>query len=192
MGNPSQIYRCPVCHGPLERHEKAYACGNRHTFDIAREGYVNLLLAHQKGSKQPGDNKGMVESRSTFLAKGHYGPLADRIDELLRRLLPPHAKILDAGCGEGYFLSRLGSEQPEGQIASWGIDISKASIRLAARRNKETHFAVASTYDLPILSSCLDCVLRIFAPADPNELRRVLNPSGRLVTHVGEIPLGYP
>ena len=178
----AQIYKCPVCHEPLERHEKAYACGNRHTFDIAREGYVNLLLAHQKGSKQPGDSREMVDSRSSFLAKGHYGLLADRIGELLKRFLPPQVRILDAGCGEGYFLSRLRPEHPDGDATSWGIDISKASIRLAAKRHKRSHFAVASTYDLPILSSCLDCVLRIFAPADACELRRVLRPSGCLVT----------
>ena len=174
-----QIYRCPVCRESLERQEKAYACGNRHMFDIAKEGYVNLLLAHQKGSKLPGDSKAMAESRSAFLAKGHYDPLADRVDELLKRFLSPQAKILDAGCGEGYFLSRLRPEQP---IALWGIDISKASVRLAVKRHKGIQFAVASTYDLPILSSCLDGVLRIFAPADPSELRRVLKPSGCLVT----------
>jgi len=179
---PPQIYRCPVCREPLERHEKAYACGNRHTFDIAREGYVNLLLAHQKGSKQPGDSREMAASRAAFLARGHYGPLADRIDALLKRFLPPRARILDAGCGEGYFLSRLRPEQANGDVASWGIDISKASIKLAAKRDRGAQFAVASTYGLPVLSSSLDLVLQIFAPADTGELRRVLKPSGGLVT----------
>ena len=112
----STVYRCPVCHFALEKLEKQYICPNEHTFDIAREGYVNLLLAHQKRTKEPGDSKAMIESRRAFLNKGHYGILSERLNEIIVAQLSAahqgtHLNVLDAGCGEGYFMLILEKQE---------------------------------------------------------------------------------
>lgn len=182
------ILACSVCGAPLARADKTYRCANNHAFDIAREGYVNLLLAQQKKTSDPGDNKDMVASRSAFLDAGHYDPLSDalnqRIAALVERASDPPLQLLDAGCGEGFYLRRLAAHlQPistEHQL--WGIDISRGAVRAAARRDKKSQFAVASTYRLPVLDACLHAVCRIFAPGDRAELHRVLHPTGLLLT----------
>jgi len=110
-----QVYRCPVCHFVLEKLEKQYICPNKHTFDIAREGYVNLLLAHQKRTKEPGDSKAMIGSRRAFLNKGYYSTLSECLNEIIAAELLDTPKgtpinVLDAGCGEGYFVGQLNAK----------------------------------------------------------------------------------
>src|SRR6266545_8190332 len=98
------ILACPVCGEPLERVDRTFRCANGHTFDVAREGYVNLLLAQHRRSKDPGYSKDMIAGRRDFFDAGHYRPLADGIAELIATYLPPVADtvVIDAGCGEGY------------------------------------------------------------------------------------------
>ena len=69
------LFRCPLCSSPLEREESRWLCPNGHSFDRAAAGYVHLLPANQKHSKDPGDDKSMVAARSAFLEKGYYAPL---------------------------------------------------------------------------------------------------------------------
>jgi len=168
------ILSCPVCKASLNRKEKAWACSSNHSFDIARKGYVNLLLAHQKDSPDPGDTAAMVASRRTFLSSEHYKPLSDSLIDLVRQLEPK--TLLDAGCGEGHFLHSLRPITASSTVV--GIDISRYAINAAATRDKHSLFVVASTYDLPILSGSADCVLRIMAPGDDAEVHRVLKPNG--------------
>ena len=73
------ILRCPVCGQTLNQQEKTLVCGNRHSFDIARQGYVNLLPVTQKHSKHPGDTRDMVAARRAFLDRGYYAPIAQMI-----------------------------------------------------------------------------------------------------------------
>jgi len=99
----------------LEKLEKQYICPNKHTFDIAREGYVNLLLAHQKRTKEPGDSKAMIGSRRAFLNKGYYSTLSECLNEIIAAELLDTPKgtpinVLDAGCGEGYFVGQLNAK----------------------------------------------------------------------------------
>lgn len=176
------IYQCPVCASPLELHERQYRCINGHGFDLAREGYVNLLLAHQKRSKEAGDSKAMLQSRRSFLATGCYdilpGFLATRIAELMPE---QRIQLLDAGCGEGYytgFIKRLIGERIDG----WGTDIAKPGIVLAAKRYKDLQFFVASTFRLPLQDQTIDVAIRIYAPGDAREFARILSPAGLLIT----------
>ena len=90
------IYKCPVCDSELRKSEKQYVCCNNHNFDISRKGYVNLLLVNQKKTKQPGDNKEMVESRSRFLDKGYYSYFSDKLNEIVsQRLKGENLSILE-------------------------------------------------------------------------------------------------
>ena len=111
---------CPVCGAALEPQGTAWRCVQGHCFDVARQGYVNLLTVTQKHSRHPGDTREMVAARRAFLDAGWYAPIAGALADLVRRFCPAAASVLDAGCGEGYYLSQLGWI-PE----RWGIDISR-------------------------------------------------------------------
>lgn len=172
---------CPRCGERLVRAGNAFQCGAGHSYDVARAGYANLLLANQKASLAPGDTKAMALSRRAFLGKGYYEPLSDRIAALagVRESETAGTGVLDAGCGEGYYLHRLTHALPAGGD-SYGLDISKEAIKLGAARYKDSQFLVASIHQkLPFASSSLALVLNIFAPRNPAEFARVLRPGGR-------------
>lgn len=178
------VFACPVCAAPLPQAAGDYLCVNSHRFDIAREGYVNLLLAQHRRSKDPGYSKEMIAGRRDFFDDGHYAQLADSVAEHVQSVLPsgPDRVVLDAGCGEGYYLRRLrglllGVGMPD-QPVLCGLDISKHGIRIAARRDPEGLYAVAGTYRMPVLAGRIDVLLTHFSPVSAEDFRRVVKPSG--------------
>lgn len=165
---------CPVCGDRLVVKEKVARCSKGHAFDRAREGYFNLLLANQKGSNDPGDDRESVNARRNFLSAGHYGFLV----ETLRSSLPDHtyATILDVGCGEGHFLDQISP------AVGFGVDISRSGIRLAARDHKRYTWAVANiARQIPLANDSCDIILSILAPRNAEEFSRILRPDGVLV-----------
>ena len=179
---------CPVCQQPLRRQDRRFECDLGHNFDIAREGYVNLLLAHQRRSTQPGDGQDAVRGRRAFLAAGHFDRLSDQINEVASSELLSRSQtelhVLDSGCGEGLYLRRLGQRlscQPDHACTCWGVDISRPAVSLAARADRQARYAVASAFRLPVLPATVDVAYSVFAPSDAAELRRVLRPDGRLL-----------
>lgn len=178
-------YHCPICSFSLEQQSNSYRCPQGHQFDIAKEGYVNLLPVQQKKSKDPGDNQLMTQARRQFLSSGHYDALRDQVANQLATALPHSAKaILDLGCGEGFYsqgLQEVLSERNEAPDV-YGIDISKVAIRYAAKRYRQCRFSVSSSYHLPFADQSLDAIVRIYAPSEANELQRVLNRDGLLLT----------
>ena len=185
------ILQCPVCRNPLLNSADGYQCSNNHTFDAAREGYVNVLLAHKKNSKEPGDNKEMIRSRRRFLDLGLYDRISDGINEAVVGTLPEPGKerafnILDAGCGEGFYLKRLKAylaQRPGNPVPVeyYGVDISKFAVRQATQRDRTMNWFVASVFDLPFAQSSLDMVLNVFSPADFPEFSRVLKEARALL-----------
>ncbi len=178
------VFACPVCGQPLPRSGQVLRCVNGHAFDVAREGYVNLLLAQYRRSRDPGYRKEMIAGRRDFFDAGHYQPLADCIAELVDGYLPDRDQpvVLDAGCGEGYYLRRLrvriaDPERPARPLLC-GIDISRHGIRVAARRDPEGLYAVAGIYRMPILRSRVDVLLTHFSPVSAADFRRVVRPGG--------------
>ena len=165
---------CPVCGLPLETEKPAWHCPSGHSFDVARQGYVNLLTVDRKHSRQPGDSPAQVHARRAFLAEGHYGPLARRVGKLAAEAHP--AAVLDAGCGEGYYLTELGRVLPEAE--RWGVDISKEAVRMAAARDKGAHWLTATAAHLPFPDHSFDCLLSLFALTAEAEFHRVLRPGG--------------
>jgi 23S rRNA (guanine745-N1)-methyltransferase len=178
------MFACPVCWEPLQTGPSAYACMNNHLFDVAREGYVNLLLAQHRRSKDPGYSKEMIAGRRDFFDAGHYEQLADGIANRVLAHLPECGDpvVVDAGCGEGYYLRRLRTclrRQPERpEVALCGLDISKHGIRVAARRDPDSAYAVASTYRMPLRADLVDVLLTHFSPVSPDDFRRVVKPGG--------------
>ena len=182
-------YLCPICARPLSLQDKSLACEQRHQFDLAKEGYVNLLPVQNKKSKNPGDNKEMMQARREFLDQGFYQSLSDKVNSIAQQaLIAVNApNILDLGCGEGYYTHRLAQAvatlydaDTTPQIA--GLDISKSAIRYAAKRYKTISFCVASAYNTPFADASQDLVTRIYAPSQDAELARIIKVGGYLLT----------
>lgn len=166
---------CPVCRAALSRKEKRWACAKGHGFDVAREGYVNLLPVQHKKSRQPGDAEAMVRARRAFLTAGHYEPLRDTVVALLQELAP--ASLLDIGCGEGYYTQTMATVVP--QVI--GLDIAKPAIQLAARGCKGPIWLVAGGARLPVGDASVTMVTSLFSPLPVEEMARVLTPNGLLL-----------
>jgi 23S rRNA (guanine745-N1)-methyltransferase len=188
--NMESVLKCPVCDLSLKRHEKQYVCLNNHSYDIASKGHINLLLANQKKTKDPGDSKEMMEGRRDFLNKGYYHTFSETLNEvIISNISGNNVNILDAGCGEGYFLSRLKEAiyrkelnyNLNNEFEFFGVDISKAAVTYAAKRDKQINFIVGSNFNLPIMPKSIDIIIRNFAPSDEAELKRVLKDNGKLV-----------
>ena len=177
------LFCCPICGAPLLREDSVYICPSRHSYDIAKEGHTHLLPANRKHSKMPGDDKGMASARRAFLDKGYYTPLRNALRELAVSLTGDTPRVLDTGCGEGYYTAGVWHALLEAgkmpQMA--GIDISKFILRLAARREKSVEFAVASSYHLPVADSSIDLILNCFSPLALEEFRRVLVSGGHFL-----------
>lgn len=176
------LFCCPLCSAPLERDGRRWFCANRHSFDRAAAGYVHLLPANRKHSKDPGDDKDMVAARSAFLDQGYYAPLRDTLCGAVLDYLDgcPNPVLADSGCGEGYYTAGLfhaltgAGAAPE--IA--GVDLSRFAMRRAAKRVPEAEFAVASAYRLPIANGRINVLTNIFSPLAIDEFARVLQPGG--------------
>ena len=176
-------WRCPNCQQALNNYGNYWRCANRHTFDVSKEGYVNLLLSSQKRSKAPGDNKNMVLARRLFLEGNHYSPLVEAITDVISEhtqcITSSDTKhLLDLGCGEGFYLQQIMQILGETHLHYQGIDISKAAIQQAAKRKLNADFAVASTYQIPSLDNEQDVILQVFAPSDIQEVKRILKSEG--------------
>lgn len=168
--------QCPVCGALLEKKDRTLVCPKGHSFDIARQGYVNLLPVTQKHSRHPGDTRDMVAARRAFLDQGWYAPIAGKVWELFGTKLPESPKVLDAGCGEGYYMSQLMGHFSAGHFI--GVDISKDAVRYAAGRCKSALWLTASAAHLPIAFGSMDGVMSMFALTVPEEFGRVLKPGG--------------
>jgi 23S rRNA (guanine745-N1)-methyltransferase len=182
MIKPFQALACPLDGAPLRRHGSIWRCAGGHSFDIASQGYANLLPVQHKRSRDPGDSKEMVAARRRFLDAGCYAPIAAAVSRAVLAGLPPDASCLDAGCGEGYYLRQLAMAADAGQtLALLGLDISKWAVLSAAKQEQRATWVVGSNANLPVLSGSLDRVLCMFGfPVYP-EFARVLKRSGELL-----------
>jgi 23S rRNA (guanine745-N1)-methyltransferase len=165
------------CALPLERVERSLRCGNNHSFDFARSGYVNLLQPQDRRSLRPGDRKEALLARRSLLEQGYAAPLFDYLLSFAAGL-GPAASVLDVGCGEGSHLGRLASRL---DIECSGVDISADAIELAARRYPNVTWLVANADRwLPYPDASFDLITSITARRNPSEFARVLRQEGRL------------
>ena len=193
---PDGLLECPVCSQSLAPSDSSLICADQHSFDIARQGYVNLLGGGARPSTA--DTAEMVAAREAFLAIGHYRPIADAVAEAVGdSLSEAEGWILDAGAGSGYYLAAV-LERFE-RLDGLALDISKYAARRAARMHERIVSVVADTWGrVPVVSGAVAAVLSVFAPRNAAEFARVLRPGGVLVTvtptarHLQELvdPLG--
>ena len=167
---------CPVCGMPLRFEEKVAACEKGHRFDIAKEGYINLLRSSKSGDKI-GDDKLSARSRRDFLNKGYYSLLKNSLVDLFSEKT---GSVLDICCGEGYYTAALG-QNPNLQV--YGFDISKEMVRLGAKRGKASYF-VANMASIPVADESFDYAVHLFAPFNEKEFFRILKPGGSLFSVV--------
>lgn len=177
----TELFLCPHCALPLTAEGGSYRCEKRHTFDIARQGYVNLLTG--RAGAQHGDNREMIAARRRFLLTGHYAPLVKAVADAAVRHAPPHAAVLDAGCGECHYTAAIDRALREaGKDAHMlGLDISREALALGGRSYPSLALAVASLYQLPLADGSVDLLFEIFAPYSGEEYARVLRPHGKMV-----------
>lgn len=195
---------CPHCRARLHQIEQRFVCPRGHDFDIAREGYLNLLPPRRRAAAQVGDRRDMLLARRRFLAAGHYRFLSDALNAVVSEHLRLRARndnitVLDAGCGEGYYLERLQYALRHvlpsfESIQYLGLDIARDAARLAARHYPEIQFMVADTHVLiPCVDASVDVLLNVFAPRNVTEFSRIAAPDGLLViviptsTHLQEL-----
>ncbi|HAA46360.1 MAG: rRNA (guanine-N1-)-methyltransferase [Halomonas sp. 54_146] len=195
---PFQALACPLDGEPLALTGSVWRCAAGHSFDIAKQGYVNLLPVQHKRSHDPGDSKAMVAARQRFLGAGYYQPIADAVsDAVFSHAGSQHPtneplSCLDAGCGEGYYLRQLAHA---GQLANAapnslplsliGLDISKWAVLAAAKQdNKQaplSSWVVGSNAHIPVQTETLDSVLCMFGFPVLIEFARVLRTGGLLL-----------
>ncbi len=167
------LLRCPLCAKPLLIKDGSYVCRGGHCYDISAKGYVNFVL---KRKAQKGYEAETFLHRRRFLQSGYY----DHILEALLDILKEHgaARVVDAGCGEGYFANRI-AENRDTEV--YAMDYSKDSVMLAAAGSKQVHWLVADLAIMPLQDGMADAVINAFAPANYKEFARVLRPGGLLV-----------
>ncbi len=168
---------CPICGAPLLRKEKAYCCEKQHSFDIAKQGYVNLLTVQQKHSLHPGDTREQVLSRREFLESGVYTPILSALTAAAKKH-GASGPILDVGCGEGYYGSRLSDAL---QTELLGVDISKEAVRCAAAKYKSATWVCATASHLPVASHSAGMITSLFSLTMPEEFHRCLRQDGLLL-----------
>ncbi|MFA6174656.1 MAG: methyltransferase domain-containing protein [Kiritimatiellales bacterium] len=198
---------CPSCESPLNWGEKECRCASGHSFDLAKEGYTNLLLSHQRRSSHPGDDDKMIQARRRFFDSGAFDLVTEQIK---KSAIGNHqSAILDCGCGEGHFLGALSENvrtpprsgsvgdvappsNPAGRASLseragqfFGVDVSKEAVRCAAKRYKKAKWIVANGMrKLPFADHSLDVILSVLAPRNPEEFARILKPDGALILGV--------
>lgn len=172
----SVIYKCPVCGKELFLQNKSFVCERRHTFDVAKEGYVNFAL----GKSDSGDSADMCACRRRFLSNGYYDRFAELICDTVGKYSEPKV-LLDSGCGEGHYLRALRERFCEAEL--FGIDLAKEAVKLAAKSEKQivgtkNLYSVCGIFSLPFFDSVFDGVVSVFAPVGDAENLRVLKNGG--------------
>ncbi|WP_171490419.1 putative RNA methyltransferase [Acinetobacter baumannii] len=171
----TQNLMCPVCRQRLELVSKTWRCEQGHSYDIAKQGYVNLHVVQHKHSKNPGDTPESIDARRAFLQGGYYQPLQQAIVHLLKDL---KAKmVLDIGCGEGYYTSAM--QQIVEQCI--GVDIAKNAVQRAAKLNDKVTWVVGTGATLPVIDQSMDVCTSLFSPIPQTEILRVLKDDGYLI-----------
>lgn len=175
FANSDQFFACPHCGQALGLDQSSLRCPNRHTFDIAKQGYVNLAPQVKQSANY---HKSSFENRQAFLEAGYYDHLYAALEGKIAEL--GLRSVLDIGCGEGFYSRKLAEKMDLDILA---FDISKDSILLAARtdRTKSIKWFVGNLTKLPIQDKTIDGILDIFSPANYQEFARVLKAGGAIL-----------
>ena len=170
-------FACPICQENLTLLESSLKCCNRHSFDLAKFGYVNLAPQIKQSANYDKEN---FQNRQQILEAGFYRAILEAVSDLLANS-ETSTTILDIGCGEGFYSRKLQENHPEKTF--YAFDISKDSVQIAAKSepNWAVNWFVGDLARLPIKDASMDILLDIFSPANYGEFRRVLSKDGILI-----------
>lgn len=173
----ASAFSCPICQKNLTLIETSLKCSNRHSFDLAKFGYVNLAPQIKQSANYDKEN---FQNRQQILEAGFYQNILKGISDILAT--KPSAKtVLDIGCGEGFYSRKL--QESHSDKTFYAFDISKDSVQIAAKSeaNWAVNWFVGNLARLPIKDTSMDILLDIFSPANYGEFRRVLSQNGILI-----------
>ena len=170
-------FSCPICQEDLTLVESSLKCSNRHSFDLAKFGYVNLAPQIRQPANYDKEN---FQNRQQILEDGFYQTILEGISDLLATKSSAKT-ILDIGCGEGFYSRKL--QESHSEKTFYAFDISKDSVQIAAKSepNWAVNWFVGDLARLPIKNASMDILLDIFSPANYGEFRRVLSQNGILI-----------
>lgn len=170
------MLRCPVCADPLTLDGHTARCAKGHAYDLAKQGYLNLLPTASNGIE--GDSAAMVGARTVFLGTGHYAAIRDAL--ILEAGPLGDDLVVEVGAGTGYYLTGvLGTSERRRGIA---LDVSKYAARRAAKVDPRIASVVCDAWrELPLVDGSAKLLLNVFAPRNAKEMARVLAPDGRLL-----------
>lgn len=182
--SPLPPLACSVrgCGLELAREGRALVCAAKHSFDVARSGYVNLLQPNDRKSLDAGDSREHVAARARIHELGLDAPVIAELVRMARKYVGARARALEVGCGPGFAMSELATTL---DIAATGLDLSVHAIDAAARRSTSLHWVVANAdRTIPFLDASLDLVASVTGPKNSAEFRRVLRDGGRAIVAV--------
>lgn len=170
-------FACPICQENLTLVESSLKCNNRHSFDLAKFGYVNLAPQIKQSANYDKEN---FQNRQQILESGFYHAILEAVSDLLANS-ETSTTVLDIGCGEGFYSRKLQERHPDKTF--YAFDISKDSVQIAAKSepNWAVNWFVGDLARLPIKDASMDILLDIFSPANYGEFRRVLSKDGILI-----------
>lgn len=170
-------FACPICQENLTLVESSLKCCNRHSFDLAKFGYVNLAPQIKQSANYDKEN---FQNRQQILEAGFYQAILEGVSDLLASSKTT-TTILDIGCGEGFYSRKL--QESHSDKTFYAFDISKDSVQIAAKSepNWAVNWFVGDLARLPITDASMDILLDIFSPANYGEFRRVLSKDGILI-----------
>lgn len=173
----ASAFACPICQENLTLVESSLKCSNRHSFDLAKFGYVNLAPQIKQSANYDKEN---FQNRQQILEAGFYQAILKGISDLLATN-PSAQTVLDIGCGEGFYSRKL--QETHSNKTFYAFDISKDSVQIAAKSepNWAVNWFVGDLAHLPIKDASMNILLDIFSPANYGEFRRVLSKDGVLI-----------
>lgn len=178
----SNIFRCPICHQSMEVIDfKSIICPNNHTFDFAKQGYINMYTQH---IQQQYSNTLFEARRKLIMESNLYSNIHEIISEKITKHMDyiEQAIVLDAGSGEGSHLHKIINEpQNHKMLTGIGLDISKEGILMAAKNYAEPTWLVGDLANIPLADQTIHVLLNILSPANYQEFKRILAPEGLII-----------
>lgn len=173
------VFQCPVCKSSMEVVDfKSLVCRKNHSFDFAKQGYVNMLTR----SVQSQYDKELFLARNQIIMESNlYSPLHEKLSEVIWKHSKESLMVLDAGCGEGSHLKRIFDTYENEALTGIGLDISKEGVRMAASKYGEMIWLVGDLANSPIADHSIDVMLNILSPANYMEFKRILIPNGLII-----------
>jgi 23S rRNA (guanine745-N1)-methyltransferase len=174
----AELLRCPACLGQLAVAQGSLICARRHTYDVARSGYVTLL---SHGRRCPsGDDASMIDARAAILEAGYFEPLTAAVVRVCSLAVPDASVILDVGAGTGHHLAGLLAEL--NGACGVAVDVSPAASRRGARAQQRMARVRCNIWqEIPLRDASVDLAMSVFAPRNTDELARVLRPGGAVI-----------